>query len=220
LTDTTNLESERQRAFISEVFHNLSQPLTALHCSLELALRRDETTEELRSSVAEALQCAENLRQRLLLVRALNDADDPGDLSESTDLTSLFIDLRDDFLPLFESANRKLVLTISCEGANIRGDGARLTQVMFCFLEYLFRYSREGGTVTIEICPGESHHVNINITAPSCLPSGLSAPTESSPQYSREVELAHRTFRALGGELNLVPSDGDRSAWAARLPLA
>lgn len=220
MTGTTALESEGQRAFISEVFHNLSQPLTALHCSLELALCRDISAEELRNSLLEALQCTERLRQRLLLVRALNEADDGGDLTQSTDLTSLFNDLRDDLLPLFESANRKLVLTTSCEGLKIRGDRARLTQALFCFLEYLFRQSREGETVNIDIYAAESNHVNIHIAAPVCLPSNLPSQKESGPQYACEIELARRTFRAIGGELSLVSSAGDRRTWVARLPLA
>ena len=65
--------------FAANVFHDLSQPLTALHCSLELALARDQTIEEFRASVEAALHNAERLRQRLLLLRELSDADDPGD---------------------------------------------------------------------------------------------------------------------------------------------
>ncbi len=79
---------------VSEVFHNLSQPLTALHCELELALRRDRTVEELRSSIQAALEDAARLRQRLLLVRALSDAADPGDLSQPTELCELFRHMR------------------------------------------------------------------------------------------------------------------------------
>ena len=45
-----------QHSFVSEVFHNLSQPLTALQCSLELSLFRDQTIDELRTSVETALQ--------------------------------------------------------------------------------------------------------------------------------------------------------------------
>src|SRR5208283_6189211 len=74
-------ESLRQRRFVSEVFHNLSQPLTALHCSLEVSMADDRTAEEFRASVAAALQNAERLRQRLLLCRELSEADDPGDVS-------------------------------------------------------------------------------------------------------------------------------------------
>lgn len=199
MTGTADLDPDRQRDFISEVFHHLSQPLTALHCSLELALCRDETAEELRGSVVEALQCAERLRQRLLLVRGLNDADDTGDLSQSIDLASLFNELCDDLLPLYDSANKRLVLTMKSEGLKIRGDRARLTQALFCFLEYLFRHSREGESVTIDIGPGESNHVNIHIAAPACLPGKSPSQKEFSPQYACEVELARRTFRALGG---------------------
>ena len=62
--------------FASSVFHDLSQPLTALHCSLELALLQDQTIEEFRASVEGALRAADRLRQQLLLLRELHDADD------------------------------------------------------------------------------------------------------------------------------------------------
>ncbi len=99
--DAEAQELKLNGALISEVFHNLSQPLTALHCELELALRRDQTVEELRGSVQAALEDAERLRQRLLLVRALNDASNPGDLSQPTELCELFRQLHEDMLPLF-----------------------------------------------------------------------------------------------------------------------
>jgi signal transduction histidine kinase len=93
-----------RRDFASDVLHDLSQPLTALQCSLELALLRDRTLEELRVSVEAALHDAERLRRRLLLLRELSDADDPGDTSTPLLLDRLLQELRDDMLPLFESA--------------------------------------------------------------------------------------------------------------------
>ncbi len=106
-----------RRDFASNVFHDLSQPLTALHCSLELALLRDQTGEEFRTSVESALQNAERLRQRLLLLRELSDADDPGDVAMPLALDRLLQQLCEDMVPLFESAGRSLELT--CEPVQV-----------------------------------------------------------------------------------------------------
>src|SRR5580658_4323384 len=97
-----------EAAFLSEVFHSLSQPLTALHCTLDLAMQHDRTTEQLRASVQSALDNAERLRRRLLLIRALQDAENPGDTSELVDVNALLRELCDDMSPLFESTGRKL----------------------------------------------------------------------------------------------------------------
>ncbi len=113
---------ERQRSFVSEVFHNLSQPLTALHCSLELSLFRDQTADELRAGIATALENAACLRQRLLLLRELNQASEPGDLSLPTDLNELLRDLREELLPLFESAGQQFDLHLEAGQLQVGGN--------------------------------------------------------------------------------------------------
>ena len=45
-------------ALISEVFHSLSQPLTALHCELELALRRGLSLATLDEELVRACKAA------------------------------------------------------------------------------------------------------------------------------------------------------------------
>lgn len=142
--DPTPGELERERAFISEVFHNLSQPLTALHVSLDLSLLRDQTVEELRFSLESALQNTERLRQRLLLVRALQDAADPVDNSQVTDLNAMLRELHEYLLPMFESAEQEFVLTIDNNAVLVRADSEKLRRALFYFLEYIFRYSRVG----------------------------------------------------------------------------
>jgi hypothetical protein len=51
-------QEEKYNLIVFEVFHSLSQPLTALHCSLELSLQRDQTVEELRAGIQTALENA------------------------------------------------------------------------------------------------------------------------------------------------------------------
>jgi signal transduction histidine kinase len=204
---------------VSEVFHNLSQPLTALHCELELALRRDRTVEELRSSIQAALEDAARLRQRLLLVRALSDAADPGDLSQPTELCELFRHMREDMLSLFASAGQKFELELDCGVVRVRANQARLTRALFAFLEYLFRHSAEGSVLTIrvQVIAGQA---DIRITAATCLPVAPSVDGSVSIPYSCEIEMARRSFRAVDGEFALVSAGDDQSVWRAALPLA
>lgn len=216
-TATCEQEVIPHPSFLSEVFHNLSQPLTALHCSLELALDRDTTMEDLRATVQTALENAERLRERLLLLRALAAAADPGDLSQPTDLTGLFKDLRDAMLPLFETAGVNFDLQIDARPMQVRGNKFRLQQGTFCFLEYLLRFTRQEGTIAVRICERELE-AEIVICADCALPMCALSDFDRTP-YSCEIEMARRTFRAAGGDFHLVSSDSNSSVWRATLNL-
>jgi signal transduction histidine kinase len=207
-------------ALISEVFHSLSQPLTALHCELELALCRDQTVEEWRGSVQTALEDAERLRQRLLLLRALNDASDPGDLSRPTELTSLFRQLHEDMLPLFASAGQTFELELECGAVQVRGNDVRLTRALFAFLEYLFRHSAEGAVLIVVVRVVAGRQVEILISAATCLPVAPSADGTVATPYSCEIEMARRTFHAVDGEFTLLSATANQSRWQATLALA
>lgn len=207
-----------EAAFLSEVFHSLSQPLTALHCTLDLALECDRTVEQLRASVQSALDNAERLRQQLLLTRALKDAADPGEIAEPVDICALFRELGDDFSPLFDSTGRELAIDIGVERLRVRADERRLTQALFTFLEYLFRYLPEGATLSVSLDQGAAGRAEIRIDSPSCLPIGPDCVEYGSP-CSCETELLRRTFLAVNGEFELTSCDSGRSVWLGTLPL-
>ena len=140
---TPDQQKLEDRALAREIFHELSQPLTALQCGLELALYRDQSLEQLRSDVERALENADSLRERLVLIRALEDACDPGDDSQTTDFSGLMRELCDDVFPLFESAGNELQLKIGCESMVVRGDRRRLMRALTFFFAYIARYSGE-----------------------------------------------------------------------------
>lgn len=76
---------ERQASrdqFIEEVqalVHKLSQPLTAMHGSLELALLQEDAPGECRRIFRESLEEADRMMQTLALLREVLDAEDPGE---------------------------------------------------------------------------------------------------------------------------------------------
>jgi hypothetical protein len=206
-----------EAGFISEIFHSLSQPLTAIHCTLELALDRDKTFEQLRKSVESALESTERLRQRLLLLRALNDATLPCQTSEATDFGALISELADEAAPLFESAGRILHLEVQPVPLHVLADKAHLLRGLFVFLEYLLHYLPESGMVSLELCV-HRYLAELRIESTSCLPVAPGSEPSAEP-HSCEIELARRTFMAAGGRFTFVAGDSARSIWIGELPL-
>ncbi len=212
--DPINSESN----FISEVFHDLSQPLTALHCTLDLALRQDRSFEQLRASVQSALDNAERLRQRLLLLRALKEAELPDQTAELIDLKTMLHELGDDIRPIFESTGKRLDIYIAEDLTLVRAAPGRLYQALFAFVEYLYRYLPAGEKLTIRLNRNRAGLGEIRIESGSCLPASPDGGRHSSP-YSCEIELVRRTFLAADGAFELIGCNPEGSVWSATLPL-
>ena len=210
----------KERSFVSEIFHTLSQPLTALQCSLELSLLRDTSADELRTSIAAALENAESLRQRLMLVRGLNDADDPGDITRPVDLSALLGGLQEEMAPLFESAGQEFQLTLPAGDVKVYGNQVKLTRALFYLLEYLFRYSRRGATLGVTLGQGGAQALIEIVSCSSPPVSPADDDGEPSSNCSCEVEFARRSLCAAGGSLEPVISPANQSIWRAILPLA
>jgi hypothetical protein len=73
--------AEGERDLISEVFHGITQPLTALECGLELSLRYDKNSSQFRARVRAALESSQLLHQKVVELRRLLDAGSPDDNS-------------------------------------------------------------------------------------------------------------------------------------------
>jgi signal transduction histidine kinase len=205
----------QQSSFVFDVLHKLSQPLTALQCSLEFSLVRDQTCAEFRASIQAAVQNAERLRQSLLLLRELSDADDPGDISMPVPLQELMLELQQDFLPVCESAGG--CLTVHCEPVSVRGNGAKLRRAFFYMLECVLR-SSERRRLGITVSHRHGKRVEIKMTLSDGRPA-TALYSETLNHSVGELEIAQRTFRAVGGDLAPEPA-GWESGCTVSLRLA
>ncbi len=190
-----------------------------MQCRLELALRRDETVEQLRETIETVLENAERMRQRLLLLRSINDSTEAGNNRDTTDLNDLLRELQETFDPLFEAEEKNLAISNSSQTVLVRGNRARLMQAMFYFLEYLFRYAKPHSAVEVTLSSRGPITAELRIAAESSLPVGLSEDGKQELN-SLELEMSRRTFHAAGGDFRLVSWDASHSLWLAQLVLA
>ena len=213
--------SERQQ-LVSELFHALSQPITALRCSLELALH-DRAAVPSKQSLQTALAYAEKIAHLAGGIRELIQAADPGD-----DRADLLVEdyLREailDMQPIAAAAQVQIGLSGSLSGRVI-SEPRRLKQALFYWLEFALASASSGSILDLAIGEQEGQAM-VTLSVPrkkmdSVEPelAGYDAETESQ-KLSRRLGLAiaGRIFESAGGRLQV--QDGDILRLRFCLPL-
>ncbi len=221
MSDTdSNAPSPRhlERDELSEVFHSLSQPLTALQCGLEVSLRQDKTAARLRARMASALETAQILRQRLLEARALQDAGDAGDTTLPVPVATLLSLLQEDFLPIARSSRVKL--TVDSEPAMVRGNEVRIRNGFFYLFELLLRVCPPRHSVRlrgVRISPS-AYEVRFAIDGPP--ETRAITPAQAASPSDMGLRIAQRIFQAADGDLVVSQDGSGQIAGHVRLLLA
>jgi two-component system sensor histidine kinase MprB len=110
LRDEVAASRERLHAWLSGAAHALSQPLTTLHGTLELALLSDATPTEAHPALRDALEQVQSVVSMTRLLRELADAEMSRQSAQATSLSSLFEELREDLEKLAQARGRRLLL--------------------------------------------------------------------------------------------------------------
>jgi signal transduction histidine kinase len=97
------------RALSFELLHALSQPLTALRCSLELALQQNPTPEKCREILNRSLAQAERASWLTMAIRELFDAGRPGENCEVLDLRGELVRAIGDIAMVADASGVKII---------------------------------------------------------------------------------------------------------------
>ncbi len=136
------------RQLASDLFHQLSQPLTTLCCSLELALLQTPSAKEYGEIVSQALLQAEKASTLALAAQELVDAHRPGENLEVLDLRGAVEETVSDLLPVAEASEINLAY-VPRSACAIFFDAQRLRQGLFHLLTSLIDEGGKGSVVKV-----------------------------------------------------------------------
>jgi two-component system OmpR family sensor kinase len=142
----------QQRRFVADASHELRTPVTAVRSMTEVALAHPASSEDYASVLREVNAEAERLGRLINDLLALARADE-GQVQfdvESVRLDLLAADTVESLEPL--AIERNIVLnTQTLEPATVRGDAARLIQVIISLVDNALTYTNAGGHVTVSV---------------------------------------------------------------------
>ena len=202
-TSESRQACQRHQQYVSDVFHELGQPLQALQFSLEMALRRELSVEGYRRSIADALEAAKRIIDTARFLRRLAEAEDPGPTSERIDLSALLRQTIEDFLPVAESLGVEIGARLPNEEMLVWGDSERLSRCLFLLVDYALQQARPATRLHMEAVSGEIWAcVSLDCFAQPLLwgeadgdGAARREPTE------RNLQIAARMAEAVGGSL-------------------
>jgi signal transduction histidine kinase len=135
---------------VSDLFHQLSQPLTTLCCSLELAQLQNPTPEQYGEIVNRSLEQAEKASWLATAIRELFDAGQAGEDGEVLELRSVVEDAVADLLPVAQSAGVQISYSPRAP-CPVWFDPQRLRQALFHLLAFGFASGGPGAVLKIEV---------------------------------------------------------------------
>jgi heavy metal sensor kinase len=140
----------QQARFTADASHELRTPLTVVLTNSELALSRERSPEEYRSTLEKCFSAAVRMKSLVESLLLLSHAD-VGELS----LRPVQMDLSD---VARENVNLLTTLAGQLQSATLIGDPFRIGQVLANLLSNAIRYNRDGGsiTVTTEVLLGDA----------------------------------------------------------------
>ncbi|MGC2183667.1 MAG: hypothetical protein WA637_10330 [Terriglobales bacterium] len=142
--------SNEPRQLMSDLFHQLSQPVTTLCCSLELAHFQTPTPEQYGEIVNRALEQAEKVSWLAIAIRELFDAGQAGEDGEVLELRRGIEDAVGDLLPVAESAGMRICYSPRSP-CPVWFDPQRLRQGLFHLLGFGVASGGAGAVMKIEL---------------------------------------------------------------------
>ena len=198
---------------VSDLFHALNQPITALRCSLELSLQRPRMAGQYRDTLQAALQQAELVAGWAVGIRALLQADDAGDDLQVLALDRFLREAVAHLQPVAESL--QVEFGLHCDSAGcVLFEPRRLQQALSGVLDFAIALSSAGATVVVDARDRDREAVIVLATSPRDGPSGNSSagqPPKDAGRILRQrlgLAIPRRIVAAAGGSLQAETSRG------------
>ncbi len=187
------------RHLVSDLFHQLSQPLTTLCCSLELALLQTPTAQEYGEIVLNALVQAERVSALAIAMRELLEASEAGDDGEMLELRAAVAETIGDLLLVADAAGVEICYRPQSAGL-VWFDAPRLRRGLFHLLGFVIGSTLPGAVLKIELA---EHETSVNLA----LMASREGVCDPPPPTDREQELLRKLglgiacaiFTAAGG---------------------
>jgi len=190
---------------ISELFHVISQPLTGLHCLLEVSLLKKQKSDGYRRDIQAAIEAASRLVESLRQARELAEAENPGALV-ALDLTGIVRDVVSEFGPILESSHSNVVANLG-DSVWIHGNHERLRRAIFYLFDSVLHDLPLGNDLFITTTSGVvgSFYIGASPEDPSN--------KRAFEHPRRAVAIAARTIESVGGRLHGIEQNNGKSFW-------
>ena len=196
-----NEHFEERRKMISDAFHSLNQPLTGLHCGLEIALQRPRSDSDYRERIGTGLENAGVILQLVRAIRQLVDAADPGERFGTVDLALVVTQLKGELEVVAEALQVKV--TVRCDSScKVKADPTKLMAALGTLADEHLRSATPGTQVEIEVKPeGANVLVTIRRERSGCL-AGTDGLTEKLSEIRSNAACCY--LWSVGGEVESV----------------
>lgn len=222
-----------RRDYVANVSHELRTPLTAMRALIEPLRDGLVKTEEQRQQIYDVV-----LRETMRLSRLVNDMlelsrlqSGTASLSRSVFAPLPLLDLiHETYSAYAEDYQQTFVYDVPKDLPNVIGNPDRTQQVLIALLDNAFKYTPEGGTVTLSACT-EDQVVRIRVTD-----TGVGIPAADLPHvfdrfykvdkshHSKGTGLglaiAYEIMKHLGEEMSVTSEPGKGSCFTFTLHMA
>jgi signal transduction histidine kinase len=224
---------EYNRRFIADASHELRTPLTIMRGELESVVEQIDPSPELQRKAASVLEEVERLARIVEGLFAISrlDAGEAQKESAPFDLGELATSTAEQMCLLAE--DKDITITASApEKVIVKGDRARVKQVVVNLLDNAIKYTQSGGKVNLRVSPHASKAI-LEVED-----NGIGIPTDAQPHIferffrveaarSREsggaglgLSIVKSICTAHGGHVSVQSTEGAGSCFKVELPLA
>jgi two-component system, OmpR family, heavy metal sensor histidine kinase CusS len=189
---------EERRKMISEAFHTLNQPLTGLHCGLEIALQKPRSDEEYRQRIGDGIDNAGAILQFVRAIRQLVEAGDPGERFGTVDLAAVLSQLEGELEVVAEALQVRVAVHHN-GGCKVMADPLKLMAALGTLADERVRRSGAGAHVELRMEVIGSV-AKITLTSDSVAPAGLAKSLEPKLAEIRR-NAAYCYLWRVGGEV-------------------